>query len=169
MQADGLAIRPLGPGDAQAILEIYRQCADFLALGPQPQATLDMVLADLRHSVEEHGRFCGIFHPADRLVGVVDYVPGMYQGDPQRAFLSLLMIGRPYRSRGLGAAVVAALAGESLKDSQVVEIHSAVQVNNPRAIRFWERMGYRIIGGPQRNPDQTIVYLLSKRLRESNA
>jgi ribosomal protein S18 acetylase RimI-like enzyme len=37
-----------------------------------------------------------------------------------------------------------------------------VQVNNPRAARFWQRHGYRIISEPRLHPDQTIAVDLRK-------
>jgi hypothetical protein len=37
-------------------------------------------------------------------------------------------------------------------------------VNNPLAVQFWQRMGYRIVGGPTLMPDQTTVFDLRKDL-----
>ena len=43
-------------------------------------------------------------------------------------------------------------------------VQSGVQANNPSAIRFWHRMGYRITGGPDLMPDSTVCYSLEKKL-----
>ena len=98
------------------------------------------------------------------MLGIVDYVPGNYQGDPEAAFLSLLMIAAPYRNQGIGDAVVAAVEEEIRKDPRVNVILSGVQVNNPGAIRFWRRHGYRIVSEPRLHPDQTTAVDLRKDL-----
>ena len=57
---DRFVIRPFNntEADLMAVLEVYRQCEDFLALGPVPTASLEMVQSDLEHSKEEGGVFC---------------------------------------------------------------------------------------------------------------
>ena len=50
-------------------LEVYRRCEDFLALGPEPKASLEMVLADLEISRQEGGCFCGIYGPTGNMLG----------------------------------------------------------------------------------------------------
>jgi ribosomal protein S18 acetylase RimI-like enzyme len=157
-------VRPTGASETEAILTVYRQCEDFLALGPQLNATHAMVLADLQHSVDEGGVFCGIYDAYNVMVGVVDFVSRGFEGDPTRAFLSLLMIAAPWRGKGLGAAVVRLVEAEIHRDAQVARIDSGVQVNNLAAIRFWQRCGYTIISGPNLLPDQTTVFHLRKLL-----
>lgn len=159
-----LEIHPVGEGDVYAILEVYRQCEDFLALGPVATASLEMVLKDLEISRDAGGIFCGIFDAHGEMIGVVDYVPNHWEGDPQAAFLELLMIAAPFRSRGIGTAVVEAVENEIRKDPGITVIHSGVQVNNPQAIRFWQRHGYRIVSGPKLYPDQTTAFDLRKDL-----
>ncbi len=159
-----LEIRPISSDDLYAVLNVYRQCEDFLALGPLPAASMEMVLKDLQLSREQGGVFCGIYKKGGEMIGVVDYIPNHYQGDPSRAFLELLMIAAPFRERGIGQAIVDAVEREIRKDAAVRTILSAVQVNNPQAIRFWQRNGYHIVSGPERMPDQTTVYALRKDL-----
>jgi len=101
------------------------------------------------------------------MIGVLDYVPDHYRGDPSAAFLELLMIAAPHRSRGLGSAVVAAFEAEIRKNPQVRTILSGVQVNNPGAIRFWQNHGYRIVSGPIFHPDLTTAYDLRKDLDQT--
>ncbi len=159
-----LEIRPIVEDELNEILEVYRQCEDFLALGPVSSASIEMVLKDLEISKQEGGIFCGI-HAADgKMIGVVDYVPCNFEGDPQAAFLSLLMIAAPFRGQGIGAAVVEAVEKEIRKDTQITRILSGVQVNNPQAIKFWQRRGYQIVSGPIYHPDQTTAFDLRKDL-----
>lgn len=159
-----LSYRPVEPADYPAILEVYRQCEDFLALGPVPTASMEMVLADLELSRQAGGIFNGIFTTNGTLVGVVDYVPHHYAGQPEQAYLALLMIGAPYRNQGIGKRVVEWVEGQIRQDARVTAIVSGVQANNPQAIRFWLRMGYKITGGPELMPDQTTAYHLIKYL-----
>ena len=56
------------------------------------------------------------------------------------------------------------MEAEIRKDDRITTIESGVQVNNPNAIRFWQRRGYRIISGPTLMPDQTTVFALRKDL-----
>lgn len=164
-----LEICPIANDDLDAVLEVYRQCEDFLALGPVATASMDMVRRDIEISREQGGIFCGIYRLDRTMIGVVDYVPRNFEADPQSAFLSLLMIAAPFRKSGIGAAVVTAIEVEVRKDAQIRTILSGVQVNNPQAVRFWKRHGYRIIAGPETMPDQTTVFHLRKDVKDSTA
>jgi ribosomal protein S18 acetylase RimI-like enzyme len=156
-------IRPIVSDELEAVLDVYRQCEDFLALGPVPTASMEMVLQDIEISRREGGIFCGIYDATDgKMIGVVDYVPGNFEGDPHQAFLSLLMIAAPFRQQGVGKAVVEAIEDEIKTDAQVTAILAGVQVNNPQAARFWQKRGYRIVSGPTLMPDQTTVFGLRK-------
>lgn len=164
------SIRPVSGADLPAILEVYRQCEDFLALGPKPHASQEMVLKDLELSRREGGIFCGIFVAgsspgAVEMAGIVAFVPRSFEGDPAKAFLSLLMIAGPYRSLSLGTQVVAAVESFIRQDPEVEFILTAVQVNNPSALRFWQRCSYKIASGPLLQPDSTITYRLCKLIK----
>ncbi len=164
-----LSVRPIRADELEQVLEVYRQCEDFLALGPQAKATMEMVLSDLRASQAEGGIYCGIYEPRGpgewTMIGVLDFVPGGFKGKAEHACLNLLMIAAPDRSRGVGRRIVRWLEGEIARRSGARAIFSGVQVNNPGAIRFWQRMGFEIIRGPEQMPDTTAVYSLVKSLR----
>jgi ribosomal protein S18 acetylase RimI-like enzyme len=145
------------------ILEVYRQCEDFLALGPVASASLSMVEADLEHSVAEHGTFCAIEECATGVMaGIFDYTSRGFEGDPTIAFLSLLMIAAPYRAHGLGEQVVRAFEAHLRQDPTIRTIRSGVQANNPGAIRFWQRMGFQIVSEAELLPDGTTCFQLLK-------
>lgn len=150
--------------DLDSVLEVYKQCEDFLAMGPQPHASMEMVLADLELSRTEGGEFCGIWGHNGKMIGIVDFVPEMFEGNPHHAFLSLLMISKPHRQKGIGAEIATTIEHEISKNTQVKSILSAVQTNNDSAIRFWQKMGYRIVSGPELQQDSTITYKLEKEL-----
>jgi ribosomal protein S18 acetylase RimI-like enzyme len=157
-----LEIRPIDHHDLEAVLEVYKQCEDFLALGPVSTASMEMVLRDIESSRQEGGIFCGIYRADGKMIGIMDYVPSHYNGEPHAAFLELLMIAAPFRKQGIGTAVVEAIEAEIRKDAQVDTILSGVQVNNPQAIRFWQSNGYRVVSGPILHPDQTTAFDLRK-------
>lgn len=160
-----LEIRPITPDEFKAVLGVYQQCEDFLALGPQPTASMAMVEKDLEMSHEDEGIFCGIYNTEGTMLGIVDYIPNNFEGELHQAFLSLLMIAQPFRSQGIGQAVVDWVEQEIRKDARMTTILSGVQVNNPQAVRFWERNGYQIVSAPELMPDQTIAVRLRKDLR----
>jgi ribosomal protein S18 acetylase RimI-like enzyme len=160
-----LEVRPITQDDLDVLLDVYRQCEDFLALGPVSTASMEMVLKDIEISKDEGGIFCGIYTATGKMIGVIDYVPCNFEGDPHAAFLSLLMIVAPFRKQGIGAAVVEAVENEIRKDTGITAILSGVQVNNPQAIKFWQRHGYRIVSGPKLHPDQTTAFDLRKDLQ----
>ncbi len=158
-------IRPITQNDFDAVLCVYQHCEDFLALGPIATASMEMVLKDIEISKEEGGIFCGIYSEDGKMIGVVDYVPSNFQGNPHAAFLSLLMIDSAFRGQSVGKAIVEAAENEIRKDKSVTVILSGVQVNNPQAIRFWQRNGYCIVSEPHLMPDQTTVFDLRKELK----
>lgn len=163
-----ITLRPVTGSDLPAVLEVYRQCEDFLALGPEPHASPEMVAADLQLTNDEGGVFYGIYAPDDTLVGIVAYTASHYEGDPRLAFLGLLMIAAPYRSRGYGAAVVTQVETDVRSQPGLRTILSGVQVNNPAAIRFWQAHGYQITSAAEPMPDGTTVYRLRKDLAPPN-
>jgi RimJ/RimL family protein N-acetyltransferase len=123
-----------------------------------------MVEQDIADSQQIGGIFNGVYLADGTLIGVVDFVPQGWAGDPQCAYLSLLMIAQPYRGQGIGAAVVQLIEGKIRENPGITTIHAGVQVNNPGAIRFWERHGYHIVSGPELHPDQTTAFRLRKDL-----
>ena len=160
-----MQIRPIAEAELHAVLELYHQCEDFLSLGPQPHASMQMVRADLDLSRRNGGIFCGIYgEESQELMGVLDYIPGNFEGHPEHAFIELLMIAPQFRQRSLGKQAVAWVEGEIKKNPQITAIRSGVQVNNPGAISFWTGNGYKIVSGPNPMPDQTIAFDLRKNL-----
>jgi GNAT superfamily N-acetyltransferase len=75
------------------------------------------------------------------------------------------MIAAPYRRRGLGKQVVRQIETEILKNSRVRAILTAVQINNPHALRFWQKQGYKIDSDPEVQPDTTITCRLRKNIK----
>jgi ribosomal protein S18 acetylase RimI-like enzyme len=157
-------IHEIAQTELDSVLEVYKMCEDFLALGPVAMASMEMVQKDIGISQSIGGKFCGIFASTGEMIGVIDYVPDNFEGDPQQAYLSLLMIAAPFRCQGIGEAVIKSVETEIKQNPKVTVILAGVQVNNPLAVKFWQKLGYQIISGPELMPDQTIVYGLRKNL-----
>ena len=153
-------ICPIGEEALPAALEVYRQCEDFLALGPVAQASEAMVRADLALSRESGGEFHGIFDASSgAMVGVLDFIPATADDAP---YIALLMIAAPYRGQGLGRAVLAALTAALRARGPLAAIEASVQVNNPLALRFWEREGFAAISAPELQADGTTAVRMRK-------
>ncbi len=161
IQGEYYTIQKVDKEEVESIYNVYKNCEDFLSLGPISTATKEMVLDDLRLSEKEGGLFCGIFLEGE-MVGIIDFVLSGYKDNPNHAYLSLLMISSNYRRKGIGMDVVKAVEREILKSKTIQSIFAGVQINNKHAIAFWEKMGYKIISGPQLMPDTTITYKLQK-------
>ena len=162
---DALKIIPIKESLLPQVLQVYRQCEDFLSLGPAPTATMEMVKTDIEESKRENGIYSGIEDGTGKLIGIVDYVPCTYKGNPRHAFISLIMIAAAERDKGYGKKSIAEIEARIREDGQITAIFSAVQTNNERAIKFWKEMGYKIVSGPEQRPDSTVVYRLRKDLQ----
>jgi RimJ/RimL family protein N-acetyltransferase len=159
-----LTIRLVEKADIPSILEVYRQCEDFLALGPVSIASREMVEKDLQESLSINGQYHGIFDSDLGMIGVVDYVPRGFEHNPETAFIELLMIASPHRSKGLGTEILQQVEQRVRQNSGVTRIEAGVQSNNPNALRFWERNGFETVSGPSLQPDGTTTYHLRKAL-----
>lgn len=156
-------LRILNENDLPALLELYCACEDFLALGPCPRASLQMVRHDLELSRSSRGAFHGIFDPAGRLIGVADWISSGFEGEAAIAFIELLMIATPRRRAGLGRAVAEEIEGR-IRQGGAQRIELGVQVNNLAAQRFWLRCGFRSAGPPQKMADGTTAMRMRKEL-----
>ncbi len=162
MRSDILEIHPAGEKNLEELLAVYKECEDFLALGPVAKASLEMVRADMEMSKTMGGEFCGIYLRDGTIAGVLDFVPGNFRGQPGTAYIALLMLKPSFRRRGIGALVLEMIEEEVRKDAQITRIGIGVMVNNPSAIQFWKNRGFQICSGPELLADKTTVYRMEK-------
>jgi len=165
---DSFEIRPITENDLEEVLKVYRKSEDFLALGSEPKASMAMVLLDIEASQHEKGVFCGVYASDGKMIGIADFVPGDFEGMAHVGFISLLMIAAPWRNRGIGTRILELVEDKIRMTGGVSEILTAVQLNNPAALRFWQRNNYLVFGNPELRPDQTIVSYLRKDLSTSD-
>jgi RimJ/RimL family protein N-acetyltransferase len=126
-----------------------------------------MVQDDLARSRAVGGCYCAIRDEEGNLVGVVDYTSR--RDTEGLAFIELLMIGAPWRRRGIGRTVVAALERYLAASFGIRTVESAVQVNNPGGLAFWRNLGYQRDAAAVRQEDGTVTYRLRKALTRSTA
>jgi GNAT superfamily N-acetyltransferase len=149
--------------DFDDILDVYRQCEDFLSLGPEPKASPEMVTRDIEDTYKEGGVFKGIY-TGIKLIGVVSYITRGFAGKLSDACLYLLMIVPSFRNKGLGTKIIEIIEKEILSDTKITAILAGVQVNNPLGLKFLRKNGYRVTSGPELMPDGTTVFHLRKDL-----
>jgi ribosomal protein S18 acetylase RimI-like enzyme len=159
--ADNLTVRRIRDADLRALLQIYRQCEDFLALGPVSTASIEMVRTDIARSAAENGIYCLIIDSNLGPVGVLDFVPKVKTG---AASLSLLMIGKPHRGKGIGTAALQNLESYLVEHYGTSTLDSGVQINNEPGLQFWKKRGFRIETKPISRTDGTTTYDMSKRI-----
>jgi Acetyltransferases len=164
IQGDYFTIQKIDRTAIESIYDVYKNCEDFLLLGPVHTASMQMILDDFRISEDEGGIYCGIFIK-EKMIGVIDFIMSGFEGNTCHAYLSLLMISANYRRQGIGKDVVKAVELEILKNHTIKSIFVSVQTNNKHAINFWEKIGYKIVSGPQLMPDTTITYKLQKDIK----
>ena len=160
-KTDNTVVRPLGTDEKGSALEVYRQCKDFLALGPIPEASMEMVEADMDNSRKQNGTYCGIWDTGNNQIGVLDFVPEKGKGISE---LLLLMIAKPYRHAGIGTEVIQVLETYLKEKYDIKVIDSGVQVNNAPGISFWKKCGFIIEKEARDMGDGTTAFKMRKFL-----
>lgn len=152
-------IGPVADSELDYVLNVYKNCEDFLALGPVPNASMNMVVADINHSRDENGIYCGIWDNSNTMIGIIDFIPNT---DQHTSFLSLLMISKEYRNIGVGTVVETLLESHLKNNYQTSVLRSGVQINNQIGIRFWGKCGFIISEDAQDLDDGTIAFQMYK-------
>ena len=151
-------LRPAGADDAGLVHALYLATpAYFDAIGkPVPTSSevrTDLMLAEhderrrvvlavLDDRAEATALPAGVPHDAGSDGPVVAYVDyKLDYPDVGDATVNLLLVHGALQSRGYGAAVVGAL--EERVRGRARRVLASIYGSNPRARRFWERLGYR--------------------------
>jgi ribosomal protein S18 acetylase RimI-like enzyme len=150
-----LRVQPATPQDYRAVLEIYAE-ADALHADALPHlfrrtelparslALFQRQLDDARGALlvaELDGRVVGVIQVEIRERGEVPDVPALA---PRRwASIEALAVADAFRRRGVATRLVEA-AQRWVLDQGLDEVELTVHEFNQGAIRFYERMGYRM-------------------------
>ena len=123
-----MEIRPFHPGDADAVVALWRRC-DLVRPWNDPYRDIERKLA---------------VRPDLFLVGLVEgaivaAVMAGYEG--HRGWINYLAVDPAHQRRGLGRAILAA-AEERLRVSGCPKINLQVRRSNPQVLAFYRAIGY---------------------------
>ena len=162
-----LEMRALGARDYPAVVEIYRQTPRFIVELNGRSADsigLEMVEEDAAHAANHGATFAGLFlRENGQMVGVADYVPNGYGGQPNRAWIALLLIAEPYQRQGYGSEAYRLIEESIFADPDMQTLGLGVLVNNGPALGFWRTMGYERVGSTVQDREGRDVVMLQKQ------
>jgi GNAT superfamily N-acetyltransferase len=143
-------IRLAVPADAEALTELHLSCWDDAYSGLVPQEILDGRRADVPARVERWREIIGTGHTTvaehdGRLIGFVNAGAGTELPDLE-VRLYALYVRAAWWGTGVGHALFATTVGDRTAYLWVLE-------GNARAIRFYERHGFRFDGTGQDEPE----------------
>jgi GNAT superfamily N-acetyltransferase len=150
MTSPSITVRRARPSDAERIVELDRELAQFEKLTPPDEAEAARLLEWIFESKKLEAL-------VGEIEGRVEAIALFYEGlgtFRAKPFLYLedLVVSEKARSHGMGEALMAALAREVL-DRGALRLEWTVLDWNERAMRFYERLGAR-------RPQEWIKYSL---------
>jgi len=142
----GVEIRRAVPADAEALTRLHLDCWDDAYTGLMPQPVLDARRDDVPARVDRWRQILpnGFTSVAEHGAGLVGFVSA---GPPRELShfaieVFALYVRAPWWGTGVGHALFAAAVGDRSACLWVLE-------GNDRAIRFYERQGFRFDGAAQ--------------------
>jgi len=146
-----MGIRPARGEDLEEVLRIERESFP----SPWPRRVLRKHLADIFLVYEEGGRILGY------IIATVELPPSL---EPFLHILSLA-VSSGERGRGIGTALLGSLLGV-MEELGIGRSVLEVRARNLRAVRFYERHGFRrIVLLPRFYRDGEDAYLMVRDLR----
>ena len=159
-----LTIKELSEAEAETILPVYLNSADYLDTQTPDEPSIEMVRSDLVLAAENHGVTCGIFRrDTGQPIGVISFVPHSFRGQRDYAWLSLLMIQEDDRLEGYGAEAYRAVEDHIYGDPEVKRIGTLLIPQFDASLRFAEKMGFEQVGGPFKNKRGYGLYSYVKK------
>ena len=128
--ADNLSIRACRLEDAEVVLELWRQA------GATPSVT--DTANDLRRAIVESPAHVLVAEADDRVVGSII---GAFDG--WRGNIYRLAVHPECRRQGIARALVAEVEKRLIRQG-AKRITALVEKDQPRAMSFWEAVGYRV-------------------------
>ncbi len=139
--------------DIEAMQGLYDRCLDFMLLidghAADPGGVEEDFLFVPPGNSSEDKFIYGIFDRQGDLIGVLDTLRGY--PEEKTWWIALLLFVPEIRSLGLGEKVLEAFAG-FVRASGAQAIMLGVVEENPRAYKFWSRMGFEFV--QKREPEQ---------------
>jgi GNAT superfamily N-acetyltransferase len=155
LTSPGALTRPADASDATLVHRLYEKTPGYFDVISIPVPTLAEVKTDLETAVRDARRHTELVllppdgrapHDAElrdpvsgrQVVGYLDYK--LDYPDTGDATVNLLLIEGDMQGRGLGGHCVRDLEGRLR--GRVRRVLASIYAQNPRARRFWERLGY---------------------------
>lgn len=144
IRLDGWSVARLTESDAADLQGLFERCTDFheLSEGTPTRPTAgpeELALLPPGKDLSDKFPF-GIYAGPGRMVGYLELMRD-YPTDSEW-FVGLLMLDPAVRGGGLGGRIYRAAAEWVIAQGGTV-IRLAVLEQNPHALRFWERLGFR--------------------------
>ncbi len=159
-----LIIKELSDADAEIILPVYLNSADYLDTQIPDEPSLDLVRDDLRLAAQHGSVTCGIFRRDTRQpIGVISFVPHSFRGQRDYAWLSTLMIQAADRLEGYGAEAYQAVEALIFADPAVTRIGTLLIPQFEASLHFAEKLGFERAGGPFKNKRGYGLYSFVKK------
>jgi RimJ/RimL family protein N-acetyltransferase len=164
LETEHLIIKALSDADAETILPVYLNSADYLDTQTPDEPSLEMVREDLQLAAQQGSVTCGIFRrDTQQPIGVISFVPHSFRGQRDYAWLSLLMIQEDDRLEGYGTEAYRAVENQIFSDPAVKRIGTLLIPQFDASLRFAEKMGFERAGGPFKNKRGYGLYSFVKK------
>jgi RimJ/RimL family protein N-acetyltransferase len=164
IETDRLIIKEVSVADAETILPVYLNSADYLDTQTPVEPSLEMVQSDLARAAQNNSMTCGIFRrDTAQPIGVIGFVPHSFRGQRDYAWLSLLMIQENDRLEGYGTEAYRAVEDRIFSDPEVKRIGTMLIPQFDASLRFAEKMGFEQAGGPFKNKRGYGLYSFVKK------
>jgi ribosomal protein S18 acetylase RimI-like enzyme len=137
----------LDEGRERELQAFYEGCRDYFELvtgqPPSPTEAAELLAAVPRGKTRDDKFVFGLFDAPGHLVGVLDVIRDFPK--PREWYLGLLLFEPTLRGQKLGDRVYHRLE-EWVAAQGAAAVHLIVEEVNPRALRFWQRMGFEVRG-----------------------
>lgn len=164
LETERLRVEVVGEAEAEGVLRVYEQCADFLALQTPEPPSVTMIRSDLQTVAQQRGVFAGIFRrESNELIGVISFVPHSFRGQRDYAFVLNLMIGAAHRRQGFGTEAYGAVEELIWRDPEVKRLGALLLPQHEPSYAFAEKLGFERAGGPFKNKRGFGLWAFSKK------
>ena len=143
--ANGLLIREAVPEDAPVLLRYVHQIShesDFLSFGPgEFELSEEEEAGFLKSSLEASHRIYFIAFDGHQVVGTVNFSAGVRPRVRHTGELGL-SVAKSHWGRGIGTQLMQHLISWAEAHAEINRLQLHVRVDNVRAIRLYERLGF---------------------------
>jgi GNAT superfamily N-acetyltransferase len=137
----------LDEGREAELQAFYERCRDYFELvtgqPPSPTEARELLAAVPRGTSRDDKFAIGLFDAPGHLVGILDVIRDFPR--PREWYLGLLLFEPTLRGQKLGDRVYHRLE-DWVRAQGGTALHLIVEEVNPRALSFWQRMGFEVRG-----------------------